>query len=342
MFASMVARPPVPSLEESTPRPAPEGTRSAVAPAGRRLIGAGDRLLDRGPDGGAPAPVAARSTLGAGRAAAGARIAFATINAKTTPAGMASRIPPRIDYDVAVTLAGPGPAEIFVDGASAANGRATVNGGSTAMLRASGWIRLRGIDQTAPGSAGRLRVVAKVGSTRIGASNRFTICAIPTRIRIVQGGTVRYSRRGVVATTYNDSDSGRIGDLDKVEISEKVHYFPGTGCFEDVISGDNSYYLAANLWPHAYDEHSTPVAIMDIPGTFVADQLFVFRDGRSGVSDVAVARSGFRIRRAVTWERTPHWSGLIVRTTKAPLATTVRGTSARPGEGSVASPGQSL
>jgi hypothetical protein len=268
---------------------------------------------------GAAAPIAARAT-------------FAPVAYATTPPGVGRRIPPRKDVVVNVTITGLTPstnAVISLAGAGA-GGNATIDGGATKSLAASGNVTLRGTAQTAPGSAGALALVAKVGGTEIGRSNGFTICAIPTTVSVAFGGLITGDQRGIEMTTSNDSDSGSVADLDQVHMSEMVKYQNGTGCFAGITSGDNSGYLHANATPHGTDSHGTPVSLVTSAGYIESVQAFKFKDARAGAADIGVNHSGFMIKR--TAEAAD--SKIFLTTSKAGAATTVSGISVSAGTGS--------
>jgi hypothetical protein len=272
---------------------------------------------------------------GSGAAAGGSGAATATfdvINYPTTPAAVGWRIPPSKDVTVRVAIAGLAPstnAVISLAGAGA-GGNATLDGAATKTMNASGAVRLRGTAQTAPGSAGTLSLVAKVGTDEIGRSNAFTICAIPATVSVAFGGLITGSERGIKMTTSNDSDSGAVADLDQIQMSEMVKYQNGTGCFAGITSGSNSGYLPANATPHGEDSHGTPVSLVTGTGYIESVQGFKFKDARSGASDIGVAHSGFMITRTAEVVGTK----TFLTTSKAGAATTVSGISVAAGSGS--------
>jgi hypothetical protein len=289
---------------------------------------------DKNGDAGAPAPDAGAPAPDAGAPAAVTAVAFGTINSATTPAGMISRIPPRIDQPISVAITGAGNVDISVDGASGANGTATLDGAATKTLAASGTVNLRGATQTTAGNAGNLRLVAKVGGTAMGTSNAFTICAIPTTVTASLAGLITGTERGIKVTLSNDSDSGQVSDLDQVQMSEKVQYLNGAGCFAGITRGNNSGFLPANNAPHGVDSHGMPVSLITGAGSLDARQVFVFNDARSGANNVSVKNSGFNIHREVTATVTDAGTNLSITTSKAGMATTVAGSAAQSGSGS--------
>jgi hypothetical protein len=285
-----------------------------------------------GSGGGGPGGGGSGSGGSGGGGAAAATATFDTINYATTPAGVGRRVPPNKDVAVRVTIAGLAPstnAVISLAGAGA-GGNATLDGAATRTMNASGAVTLRGTAQTAPGSAGTLSLVAKVGTDEIGRSSTFTISAIPTTVSVAFGGLITGSERGIKMTTSNDSDSGAVADLDQVQMSEMVKYQNGTGCFAGITSGSNSGYLPANVSPHGEDSHGTPVALVTGAGYIESVQGFKFKDARSGAADIGVAHSGFMITRTAEVVGTK----TFLTTSKAGAATTVSGISVAAGSGS--------
>lgn len=229
---------------------------------------------------------------------------------------------------VRVTVTG-GPVVLSLDGAGTA-GNGTIDGRATRTLQRTANVVLRGTTQTPAGKAGGLSLIASAGGAVVGRSNAFTICAIPTRVSVRFGGLITGTERGIKMTTSNNSDSGRVSDLDQVQMSEMVQYQGGTGCFAGITSGSNSGYLPANASPHGTDSHGTPVALMTGAGYIEAVQGFKFKDARSGVADIGVANSGFMIKRTVIVAGTRTY----LTTNKYGAGTTVSGITVAAGSGS--------
>jgi hypothetical protein len=287
------------------------------------------------PGGGGKATGADASGGGAkagGSGAAAAKATFDVISFPTTPAGVGQRIPPRKDVTVRVVITGLAPSTNAVISLAGAGpgGNATLDGAATKTMSASGALILHGTAQTDPGSGGTLALVAKVGTDEIGKSNAFTICAIPTTVSVAFSGLITGTKRGIKMTTSNDSDSGSVADLDKVQMSEMVKYQNGTGCFAGISSGNNSGYLPANASPHGEDSHSTPASLLTGPGHIESVQAFKFKDLRSGATDIGVAHSGFMITRTAEVVGTKKF----LTTSKAGAATTVSGITVAAGSGS--------
>jgi hypothetical protein len=262
-------------------------------------------------------------------------VAFGTIDySKTTPLGMSERIPPRKSINVPITISGGSKGtkvDISIDGAGGSNGDGTINGKASVTKKSSGTLTLKGTQQTVPGNAGKLNLVAKVGGAEVGRSNSFTICAIPTEVKVKFGGLITGTERGIKMTTYNNSDSGKVTDLDQVQMSEMVQYQNGAGCFAGITSGSNSGYLRAKASPHGVDSHSTPISLISGVGYIESVQGFKFKDDRSGVTDIGVKNSGFMIERTVTVDKK---SNKYITTHKYGTPTTVSGISVQTGQGS--------
>jgi hypothetical protein len=251
---------------------------------------------------------------------------------------MPDRIPPRVDTSVAVTVtglaAGMRPVVLSVDGAGGGNGSATINGGPLAILRGSATVKLRGVDQTTPGHAGKLRLAAYQAGTRRAASHGFSVAAIPERFSIAFNSLVTGTSRGIKVNNSWESDSGVVADLDEVRRSEQVQYGAGTGVFVG-YSGANSGYLAADS-PPTVDTHSTRVAVLSGAGgagSVVADQTFIFKDNRTGVTDIPVRRSGYKLTRTLTVPPLP--AARSFRISKVGAAASANGFASAAGAGSV-------
>jgi hypothetical protein len=238
-----------------------------------------------------------------------------------------------MDQPIAVAVTGTGNVDISVDGASPTNGGAIVDGAATKRLTASGTVKVRGTAQTQPGSAGKLKLVAKSGGNVVGTSTAFTVCAIPTTVSVSFASLITGGERGIAMTTSNNSDSGHLSDLDKVQMSEKVKYVNGQGAFDGITSGDNSSFLPANASPHGVDHHGMPVSLITGAGKLDSGQVFVFNDDRSGAAGVSVEHSGFNIHRQAISTTAHGATTLSITTTKTAVANTVDGSTAKAGSG---------
>jgi len=212
------------------------------------------------------------------------------------------------------------------------NGSATINGMATVDLGASATVQLRGVDQTDPGKAGNLKLVASHGGTRLAASAGFSVSSIPQNFSVTFNSQISTATmRGLRVNNHWQSDSNDITDLDQAERSEQVEYGAATGIWAGVVGGDNSGYLPANNQP-LVDSHGTPLARFTGPGSRIAEQVFTFNDKRTGATDIAATNAGFRLTRtAVT-----NADGKIEFTVdKRGAATTAKGFSSAAGSGSV-------
>lgn len=224
----------------------------------------------------------------------------ADINAKSTPAGMPNRIPPRKGESVKVSVSGftkgATPVTVEVEGSGGAPGTVTVNGAASIDIKASKSVTLKGTAQTAPGSGGGLRLVARQGATILAASNTFTVSAIPQNYKDTFVSLLTGAKRGFVVQDDWQSDSGTFADLDETEISEQVEVTSSTGCFSGT-GANNSGYLAGNV--KSQDTHSSPASIMTAAGRREATQTCMFKDKRSGATDIPMKRSGYSLVRVV-------------------------------------------
>jgi outer membrane protein OmpA-like peptidoglycan-associated protein len=258
------------------------------------------------------------------------------IRAASTPAAMpADRIPPRVDTPVNVQISGwripMRDVTLAIEGAGGGNGTATINGVNTYDLNTTQTVRLRGVNQTSPGSAGNLRLVARQGGTMLARSGSFSVAAIPQNFSITFHSLITGARRGIRVNNNWESDSGVLADLNEAERSEQVQYGAGTGIFVGVV-GANSGYRPAHIAPRV-DQHGIAAAALTGSGSLTAEQVFIFLDRRTGVRDIPVTNSGFRITRVAT--RVPILGWVFFTTSKAGTATTANGYTSAAGRGSV-------
>jgi hypothetical protein len=255
-----------------------------------------------------------------------------------SPVSMASnRIPPRVDTPVNVTISGwqipMAPVTLSIENAGGSNGTATINGATTCDLTGTATVQLRGVNQTAPGSAGNLTLVAKFAGNRLGASSGFSVSAIPQDVSVTLNSALTGPLRGFSVDTFWQSDSGSLSDLDQAQFSELVQPTTATGCFVGVPPS-NSGYLPANRAPLT-DTHGTPVSILTSPGVRVANQTFMFKDNRSGAVDIPMRNSGFLLTRTVT-QTAP--GSFQITTDKHGASVTANGITSAAGTGSVSLP----
>lgn len=259
------------------------------------------------------------------------------IRSAASPVSMAQdRIPPRVDTPVAVGVSGVHPPmlgmTISVEGAGGGNGALTIDGAPTVDLAADKTVNLRGADQTDPGKAGNLRLVAKQGAQLYARSTGFSVSAIPQNFSVTFNSQVNTpTMRGLAVNNHWESDSRTVADLDQAERSEQVEYGVATGIWAGVVGGNNSGYLPADS-PPLVDNHGTPVVRFTGPGSRIAEQTFTFNDKRTGATNIPATRSGFRLTRTAVVNA----AGMIEFTVdKRGADTTAHGYSSKAGAGSV-------
>ena len=130
--------------------------------------------------------------------------------------------------------------------------------------------------------------MATQGATRLAESGAFSVSSIPQNYTDTFVSLVTGVSRGFVVQDGWSSDSGTFGDLDQTEISEQVAYGAGTGCFTGGV-GSNSGYLPGNSLTS--DTHSWSVADLTSAGKLTAKQACMFKDNRTGSTDIAMTRS---------------------------------------------------
>ncbi len=262
------------------------------------------------------------------------------IRAASTPETMAQdRIPPSVDTPVSIGLTGfaapAAPVTLSVDGAGAANGTVTIDGAATRDITGATVVQLRGVTQTSPGSGGNLQLVARQGATEIARSGDFSVSAIAQFYTDAFVSDVTGAQRGVVVQDGWESDSGSVADLDQVDLSEQVEVTTATGCFSG-LGGATSGYLPATAFTQ--DTHGTPAAALTSPGRRIAQQTSMFRDKRTGATDIPMRDSGYEIDRRCT----AAGPGFRLKTTKVGKATTANGVPSGAGAGSIIRPPQAV
>ena len=254
-----------------------------------------------------------------------------TIRKDTTPTGMPDRIAPRQGFSLKVNVSGQqkggAPVTVEVDGSGTGAGTVQVNGKASLNVKSSTSLTLKGTVQTSPGSGGGLALVAKQGTTELARTDPFTVSAIPknykdTFVRLLTG-----DQRGFVVQDDWESDSGKFSDLDEAEISELVQVTSSSGSFSGNPSNTSSY-LPANS--KTKDTHSSATAGLTGPGTRDASQTCMFRDKRTGASDIPMKRSGYSLERVV---KAAKGGKLKFTLTKKGAAVTANGVSSEAGSG---------
>jgi hypothetical protein len=248
-----------------------------------------------------------------------------------------------VDTDVAVTVTGYSipmlDVVLSIEGAGASNGTAKINGGATHNLTSSETVKLKGDTQTAPGNAGKLKLVAKQGTSRLAESNAFSVAAYPIEIgfnfnRIMRNETVQGVPGKFWGAAYDltfVSDSGVPGDCDKTKISENVLVDKATGIWAGVTPNTSNFIRTTSA---QRDHHATGAADTagmrsqmdsDSSSTNVNHQFFRFSCERTGIAENKAAgpkvpTSGFKISRALTVPKTCGGSKYFVHTKKEGFA----------------------
>ena len=241
----------------------------------------------------------------------------ANIRGAATPAAMAqNRIPPRVDTPVTVTFAGAPtpstPVTLAVEGGGGGNGSATVDGAPSASFAVTGAtvVNLRGVDQTLDAAhAGNLRLVARQRGTQIAASGGVSVSSIPQNMshpfnRLLSdadcpsvGLPAACGLRGILVHQTMDSDSGVPADLDRAQQSERIQVVTATGIFAGAAIRTGCY---VSCTPSPDDANgSGGLAGQRSPGVLISSQTFMFRDNRTGASEIPMTNSGFTINTAV-------------------------------------------
>ncbi len=234
------------------------------------------------------------------------------IRGTATPAAMVpDRIPPRVDTPVDITFGGTpdpsAPVTLSIDGAGGGNGSATIDGSPQSSFAVSGTqsVKLRGVSQTALGSAGHLKLVARQHGTLLAESNGFSVSSIPQNMshpfdRLLTdadctsvGLAAGCGLRGMLVDQNMDSDSGVPADLDQAQESERIQVRLATGIFAGATPNTGCYVSCTPSPPDA--NGSGGLAGASSSGVFMTSQTFMFRDNRTGASEVPMTRSGFII-----------------------------------------------
>jgi hypothetical protein len=231
-------------------------------------------------------------------------VIFSRINAATSPAGMKDRIPPRVSTPVTITVVNPEAAKkrpiiITVVGGSLANGTALLDGADTIEVTDSKTATLVGDLQSQPG--GTLRLVATQGMLPVGSSNDFAVAAIPQDVTSkLDSRATGPADFGIIVETSWDSDSGRVSDLDRVTVEEKIDVIVDFGSFAGIIPSVQTTIIKGSS--KATDDHTIklkrPLTLSDA-GSSIVDQVHAFADQRTGSPQLPIARSGFQISKEI-------------------------------------------
>jgi len=217
---------------------------------------------------------------------------------------MPDRIPPRVDTPASVNITGWRPRLLGVvfsiEGAGGGNGTATINGANSVDLVASATVQLRGVDQTAPGKAGKLSLVAHQGPTLLARSNGFSISSVPQNWSTSLVNSINEPDAiGMVALNSWESDSKKVSDLDEVRRKEQIEVTTKTGPWAGAVQGVSSW-KDATLGSIEDHHRDSPRASFRALGSKIANQVFVFKCARTAVTDIPATNSGLVISRNIT------------------------------------------
>lgn len=315
----------------ATPRPAGAAPRAAAAGVPRYLLASGDMEnsvddaavaeaddedagmdagagpADAGAIAGVPAPASPPTPM---QAPPTAQLNDPTasvpshVRATSTRTGMPDRIPPRVDTPAAVTIAGwiipMVDVMLAVEGGGGGNGSATVNGAASAGLTGSATVQLRGVDQTDPGKAGNLHLVARFAGTELARSGGFSVSSVPQNWSVSFVSSINEADAvGMVALNSWESDSGTLADMDQVKRKEQIEVTTATGPFAGVGTGVSGW-RDATLGSITDSHRSSGRARLRAVGSRSANQVFVFKCERTAVTDITAKNSGFVITKAVS------------------------------------------
>lgn len=249
------------------------------------------------------------------------------------------RIPPSKTATVPVKLEGlPSGSNVDFDieGSGGGNGTASVTAG--ARLSASGNVEVKGGTQTDAGKKEQLKLRAKIGGTEVGKSPGFSVAAWPINFTDtfsgdIDNGTLVGLR---VQDGWSSDGGGTIAtELTEVRIAESVGEERRDNPPFTVALGDTetSEYLEADA--PSTDSHAKrrdKIALGGLAhGTYlnIRTQVSIFKDARTGVTDLVMPSSGLKINHAVTWNAaTNKWNQ---QTTKVAADVTVLTFHATPG-----------
>ena len=251
-------------------------------------------------------------------------VSIGEVNAAPEVTGI-KRIPPRVDTAVKVDVTGALPdglsATLKIEGSGHGNGSATINALSRYNLNSSETVDLTGGTQTSPGNAGKLRLAAYLGTSKIAQSNGFSVAAFPVQANFKFNQVIKNQTIGFIPTGQKYwganygldivSDSGYSSDLDQVKVTENIINVARSGLFTNSPQITGSFNNAVNHPPdyHAVGGSSAKslrAAIKKDPGSHLEhNQLWRFACARSGIpenisSGPEIPASGFKIMRWVS------------------------------------------
>jgi hypothetical protein len=235
------------------------------------------------------------------------------INSTTTPVEMnEKRIPPTITYNTEVSVSGLDkdqlPVVFKIEGFGHGHGKALLNNKKSFETTESGSYKLSiwPESQTRHGKSDGLKLVAYQGDVKLAASNPFSIASIPQNWsdkHFCDGNPDDPLFIGFSVIDSVESDSGYLFDLNKVDVSEKVETTYHDLYFKKIKNKNSDYYPATLK---TKDSHGFSAQTADLfTGTLKQEQLHVFKDARTGVKDIPVPNSGFKIEMTITPDITP-------------------------------------
>lgn len=262
-----------------------------------------------------------------------------------------NRVPPGVGTPVAVFVTGvPAGRTIALDiqGSGGANGTAAV---APASIAGTSAVTLTGGTQTTPGNANNLRVRAIIGGRTLATSLGFTVAAHPRDFSVTLNGDVSTATHVGVRSNNawtSDGSAGVAADLTEVERSEQVDILtrdnpPFTSAAGTTATTGTSGFIPGTGSP-TVDTHTYGVASIWRPFwlryignnfTIVYEQLFIFNDRRTAVTNQVVPNSGFTITHTLT--RNVGRAGWDHQCVKTGAATSVGAFSATTGSGTATS-----
>ncbi|MBI4586147.1 MAG: hypothetical protein HY717_19220, partial [Planctomycetes bacterium] len=198
--------------------------------------------------------------------------------------GLPFSLPPDKTHDVQVeispSLSGK-KIEFKVEGSNPINGRAEVT--ANANRTTSGPITIRGILSTSPGNEGRLKIVALIDGNASAESDRFSVCAHPSKVSFRFLNTVSKVIEskvhwGAVYGLEVESDSGILGDLNKTKVAENI-----------IMVFTSGYIESLNLSTGVFE--SSTGAILDL-NTFSSSSATLARGNLASYASKIGAGSG--------------------------------------------------
>ncbi|CAN5298884.1 hypothetical protein BH10PLA2_BH10PLA2_14420 [soil metagenome] len=275
------------------------------------------------------------------------------------PPGTVNPTPFKITIKPDLRTANPAQYVSFRNDGDANAGRVAFDGAASQRYTSSTDIELTGTSSTAPVAAasfpakdpvssvreGPLKIQLLVGKTPTIETKGFSVAAIPDRITI---GTVTPDAAnfgvGFSVQMIVHSDSGNNADLDQIGVSELVADLIKTGGYHYTLSLNSNNTYAGPASTHVFnDRHDTTFTLLkNAPvqllagnvGSSVTNQVYLFKDARTGVVGIPIARSGYQI----TKEYILSGSTVTAFHTKNGASVTVEGKTALPGLGSAILP----